>query len=208
MAPANGETGVDDGEFSIPPRDPETMWRTDRDFEGAAYLTLGGGCFWCVETVYDNVPGVIDAVSGYAGGSVPDPTYEQVVSGQTGHAEVVRIAYDPTVTDLEALLDVFWRAHNPTTPNRQGNDVGTQYRSIVLYESEAEKPVVVRSMQKINTLGLYGRPAVTEVEPLATFYPAEEYHQDYFAKNPAAGYCQYVIAPKLDTLFSQGVIGY
>lgn len=196
-----------DGEFSIPERDRQTMWRTDRDFSGAAYLTLGGGCFWCVEAVYDNVPGVIDAISGYAGGSTPDPTYNQVLTGATGHAEVVRIAYNPEVTDAETLLTVFWRAHDPTTRNRQGNDVGTQYRSIILYETPADGEAALRSMQEINTLGLYGRPAVTEILPLETFYPAEEYHQDYFAKNPSAGYCRYVIAPKLESLFSTGIIG-
>jgi peptide-methionine (S)-S-oxide reductase len=200
-------TNIDGGEFAIPPRDPETMWRTDRDFEEAAYLTLGGGCFWCVEAVYDNVNGVIDAISGYAGGSVPDPAYEQVVSGRTGHAEVVRVAYDPSVTDVAALLQVFWRAHNPTTANRQGNDVGTQYRSVILYDNEADGETALRSMQEMNTRGLYSRPAVTEIEVLTEFYPAEKYHQDYFAKNPAAGYCQYVIAPKLESLFSDGVIG-
>ncbi|MFW6228501.1 MAG: peptide-methionine (S)-S-oxide reductase MsrA, partial [Alkalispirochaeta sp.] len=172
-------TGIDEGEFSIPSRDPETMWRTDRDFSGAEYLTLGGGCFWCVEAVYDNVPGVIDAVSGYAGGSVPDPKYEEVISGRTGHAEVVRIAYDPEVTDVATLLDVFWRAHDPTTPNRQGNDIGTQYRSIILYENENDGEIALRSMQKMNTFGLYSRPAVTEIESLDEFYPSEEYQQDY-----------------------------
>ncbi len=200
-------TGITEGDFSIPPRDSETMWRTDRDFEEAAYLTLGGGCFWCVEAVYDNVPGVIDAISGYAGGTAPDPTYEQVISGRTGHAEVVRIAYDPEVTDVETLLNVFWKAHDPTTPNRQGNDIGTQYRSIILHETDTDGKTALRSMQAMNTLGLYGRPAVTEIEPLEAFYPAEEYHQDYFAKNPGQGYCQAVIAPKLDSLFSQGIIG-
>lgn len=201
-------TGIDEGEFSIPPRDPETMWRTDRDFTGAAYLTLGGGCFWCIEAVYDNVPGVIDAISGYAAGDVPDPTYEQVVTGTTGHAEVVRIAYDPEFTDVATLLDVFWRAHNPTTLNRQGNDIGTQYRSIILHESATDGETALRSMQRMNTLGLYGKPAVTEVESLDAFYPAEAYHQDYFAKNPEAGYCRYVIAPKLESLFSKDIIGF
>jgi peptide-methionine (S)-S-oxide reductase len=200
-------TGITEGEFSIPPRDSETMWRTDRDFEGAAYLTLGGGCFWCVEAVYDNVPGVIDAISGYAGGTVPNPAYEQVISGRTGHAEVVRIAYDPEVTDVETLLEVFWKSHNPTTPNRQGNDIGTQYRSIILHENETDGEIALRSMQAMNTTGLYGRPAVTQIEPLEAFYPAEEYHQDYFAKNPGEGYCTVVIAPKLQSLFSEGIIG-
>lgn len=192
---------------SIPPRDPITQWRTDRDFSGAEYLTVGGGCFWCVEAVFDLVPGVIDAVSGYAGGTFPDPTYQAVLTGLTGHAEVVQIAFDPAVTSVEALLDVFWRAHDPTTPNRQGYDVGPMYRSIILYRDTAQERIARASLAAAERSQLYRDRIVTEVVPLEVFYPAEGYHQDYFAKNPLQAYCQLVIAPKLEELEAKGVIG-
>lgn len=163
------------------------------------YLVLGGGCFWCTEASYELIPGVKSVVSGYAGGHVKNPTYHQVCDGDTGHAEVVRIAYDPAVVPLEKLLDFFWDVHNPTTLNRQGNDSGTQYRSIILYADEEQKAAAEASLKKANAEE-WGGKIVTTIEPLMVFYPAEDYHQDYFARNPHAGYCQIVIKPKIDKL--------
>jgi peptide-methionine (S)-S-oxide reductase len=161
-------------------------------------LVLGGGCFWCVEAAYEMVPGVRRVVSGYAGGRTPKPTYEEVSSESTGHAEVVRIDYDPTEVSLETLLDFFWEVHDPTTLNRQGADVGTRYRSIILYADERQKEAAEASLARANP-GWGGR-IVTEVKPLEAFHRAEEYHQDYYKKNPNAGYCRVVIRPKLDKL--------
>ncbi|HEY0946811.1 MAG TPA: peptide-methionine (S)-S-oxide reductase MsrA [Opitutaceae bacterium] len=162
------------------------------------FLVLGGGCFWCTEAAYELLPGVNAVVSGYAGGKNAHPSYEEVCSGATGHAEVIRIEFDPAVTSLETLLDYFWQVHDPTTLNRQGADEGTQYRSIILYADEAQKRAAAASLAKANP-GWGGR-IVTEIKPLDTFYPAEAYHQDYFKKNPNAGYCRVVIKPKIDKL--------
>lgn len=163
-------------------------------------LVLGGGCFWCVEAVYESLKGVQSVESGYAGGTTPNPSYREVTSGQTGHAEVVRITFDPEVVTTGELLEFFWRAHDPTTLNRQGADVGTQYRSIILYQSEAQKAAAEASLKAAQEG--FSKPIVTEMVPLDTFYPAEAYHQDYFRNNPNAPYCQYVIAPKLKKLES------
>ncbi|MBN2322433.1 MAG: peptide-methionine (S)-S-oxide reductase MsrA [Spirochaetes bacterium] len=157
--------------------------------------TLGGGCFWCLEAVYERIEGVTSVVSGYAGGTTDDPTYEEVCTGRTGHAEVVRIEYDPDRISYEKILDIFWKAHDPTTRNRQGADTGTQYRSIILYHDETQKRAAEKSVKKAETL--FGDPIVTEIRPLERFYPAEEYHQDYFERNRTAGYCMLVIQPKL-----------
>lgn len=162
------------------------------------YLVLGGGCFWCTEAAYELLPGVKSVVSGYAGGKTPRPTYDDVCSGSTGHAEVIRIEFDPAVTSLETLLDFFWQVHDPTTPNRQGADVGTQYRSIILYADEGQKAAAEASLAKANPA--WDGRIVTAMEPLTAFFPAEEYHQDYFKKNPNAGYCRVVIKPKIDKL--------
>jgi peptide-methionine (S)-S-oxide reductase len=161
-------------------------------------LVLGGGCFWCIEALYERLDGIRSVESGYAGGTAPDPTYEEVCSGRTGHAEVVRITYDPETVSLGELLDFFWQAHDPTTLNRQGADVGTQYRSIILYASEEQEAAARASMEKAQPN--FRDPIVTDIEPLEAFYPAESYHQDYFEKNPNAPYCQYVIVPKLKKL--------
>lgn len=161
-------------------------------------IVLGGGCFWCVEAVYERIEGILDAVSGYAGGSVKNPTYEQVSTGRTGHAEVVQLTYDPSKITLEKILEIFWKAHDPTTPNRQGADVGTQYRSIILYKNETERRVAEESKRKAQSS--FRSPIVTEILPLTDFYRAEEYHQDYYRKNPYAGYCTFVIRPKLEKL--------
>ena len=159
------------------------------------YTTFGGGCFWCMEAVFERLEGVKSVTSGYAGGTKEDPTYEEVCSGRTGHAEVVQIEYDPTVISFEELLDVFWKAHNPTTLNRQGADIGTQYRSIILYHNEAQRKAAEQSKEKAARV--FSDQIVTEIEPLKKFFRAEEYHQDYYDKNPYAGYCAVVIRPKL-----------
>ena len=160
--------------------------------------TFGGGCFWCTEAVYERVDGVTGVVSGYAGGSVADPTYEAVSTGTTGHAEVIQISFHPDPVSYEDLLDLFWQAHDPTTMNRQGADVGSQYRSIILYHSEEQRAAAERS--KAAAQKRFSDTIVTEIVPLTTFYKAEGYHQDYFAKNPNAPYCIFVIKPKLDKL--------
>ena len=159
--------------------------------------TLAGGCFWCLEAVYDQLRGVEDVVSGYSGGSRPNPTYEQVCSGTTGHAEVVQVTFDPQVVSFRDLLGVFFAIHDPTTPNRQGADVGTQYRSAIFYHSPEQKAAAVQVIGELGAAGLWPRPIVTQVAPFEAFYPAEEYHQEYFARNPTQGYCQAVVAPKV-----------
>ncbi len=159
---------------------------------------VGGGCFWCVEAVYQTVPGILSATSGYAGGKVPNPTYEQVSTGRTGHAEVVQIEFDPARISYEQVIDLFWKAHDPTTLNRQGADVGTQYRSIILYENEEQKAAAEKS--KAAAQAQFKSPIVTEIVPLQAFYPAETYHQDFYDKNPDYPYSQAVIAPKLEKL--------
>lgn len=161
-------------------------------------LVLGGGCFWCTEAAYELLPGVKGAVSGYAGGKEPNPTYEQVCAKATGHAEVIRIDYDPAEVSLERLLDYFWHVHNPTQVGGQGNDHGPQYRSIILFASEAQKVAAEKS--RAEAAKTFRDPITTEIVPLTKFWPAEKYHQDYFARNPNAGYCQFVIAPKIRKL--------
>ena len=163
-----------------------------------AQITLGGGCFWCLEAIYQKINGVISVVSGYAGGSVPNPTYDAVCTGKTGHAEVVQVTFDPAVIPLEDILEIFWAMHDPTTRDRQGNDVGSQYRSIILWQTPEQQAVVEASRAAVAKL--WPDPIVTEIAPLQAFYPAEAYHQDYFKRNPAAAYCQIVINPKLAKL--------
>lgn len=160
--------------------------------------TLGGGCFWCLDAAYRQIEGVADVISGYAGGTPVNPTYEQVCSGNTGHAEVVQVMYDPRVIAYEDILDIFWAVHDPTTPNRQGNDVGSQYRSIILFADDRQRQAAEDSAMRVSQL--WPNPIVTEIKKLDRFYPAEEYHQNYFAKNPTQGYCQAVINPKLQKL--------
>ncbi len=159
---------------------------------------MGGGCFWCLEAFFEMFKGVKSVVSGYSGGKVPNPTYKQVCSGETGHAEVVQIEFDPSVISYEKLLEIFWEVHDPTTVNRQGADVGTQYRSIILYHDEAQKKAAEKSMARVAKK--FKEPIVTEIVPLEIFHPAEEYHQDYFRRNPNAPYCMAVISPKLKKL--------
>ena len=159
--------------------------------------TLGGGCFWCLEAVYHEMRGVTEAISGYAGGHVPNPSYEQVCSKTTGHAEVVQVTFDADEVSFADLLDVFFTIHDPTQLNRQGNDVGTQYRSAIFYHDAEQKRIAEEKIAELEAEGLYDRPFVTEVTPLETFYPAEDYHQEYFKKNPFQGYCMAVVAPKV-----------
>jgi peptide-methionine (S)-S-oxide reductase len=162
--------------------------------------TLGGGCFWCLEAVFDELQGVERVVSGYAGGHVPNPTYQQVCTGTTGHAEVVQITFDPRVISFRELLQVFFAVHDPTTPNRQGADVGPQYRSIILYHDQEQKEIAEQVIAELEAARVWPNPIVTEVVPLQAFYPAEEYHQQYFKRNPQQPYCQVVIVPKVAKL--------
>jgi peptide-methionine (S)-S-oxide reductase len=159
--------------------------------------TLGGGCFWCLEAVYDELIGVDAVVSGYAGGHVPNPSYEQVCSETTGHAEVVQITFDPDTISYEDILDVFFTIHDPTTLNRQGPDTGTQYRSAIFTHTPEQETIARRAIAALDEAGLWNAPIVTEVTQLEVFYPAEDYHQEYFKRNPNQGYCQVVIAPKV-----------
>ena len=159
--------------------------------------TLAGGCFWCLEAVYDELKGVEDVVSGYVGGSVRNPSYEQVCTGTTGHAEVVQITFNPDEVAFSDLLDVFFTIHDPTTLNRQGADVGTQYRSAIFYHSPEQKAAAEQAIKQLTANRVWDNPIITEVTPLDVFYPAEAYHQEYFRNHPAQGYCQVVIAPKV-----------
>jgi len=159
--------------------------------------TLGGGCFWCTEAVYKELNGVVDVVPGYSGGNIKNPAYREVCTGRTGHAEVVQISYNPEVVSYKEILEVFFMTHDPTTLNRQGNDVGTQYRSAVFYHDEYQKETaeeVIRYFEKEN---IYNQPIVTEVAPFETFYKAEDYHKDYFERNEDQPYCQFIVAPKV-----------
>ena len=161
-------------------------------------VVLGGGCFWCMDAAYKLLPGVTHITCGYAGGTVKDPTYEQVCTEETGHAEVVKVDYDPAKVSLERVLQYFWDAHNPTQVGGQGNDMGSQYRSIILYADEAQKAAALKSRAEAQKS--YDSPITTEIVPLKQFWPAEDYHQDYFAKNPNQGYCSVVIRPKVNKL--------
>lgn len=168
--------------------------------EGASNLataTFAGGCFWCTEAVYAEIKGVTAVTSGYIGGKVPNPTYKDVCTGLTGHAEAIEIEYDPAVVPFEKLLEVFFATHDPTTLNRQGADVGTQYRSGIFYHDDEQKRIAEEVIAKLNAARVFPGPIVTEVTAASTFYPAEDYHQDYFAKNPFQPYCQAVAAPKV-----------
>jgi peptide-methionine (S)-S-oxide reductase len=164
---------------------------------------FGGGCFWCTEAVFDELRGVHSVVSGYAGGKTKKPTYEQVCSASTGHAEVIKIEFDPAQISFRDLMTVFFATHDPTTLNRQGNDVGTQYRSVILYANDQQKQEAAGFIKELNEAKTFRSPIVTTIEPLAEFYPAEDYHQKYYANNPYQPYCQYTIPPKLSKLHKQ-----
>jgi len=171
--------------------------------EQNAVAVFGGGCFWCVEAVFDELRGVHSVVSGYAGGSTKNPTYEQVCGGRTGHAEVIKVEFDPGQITFRELMTVFFATHDPTTLNRQGNDVGTQYRSAIFYADEDQKKQAVAFIKELDEAKTFKNSIVTTMEPLAEFYPAEDYHQKYFANNPFQPYCQYLIPPKLSKLHKQ-----
>src|SRR5512136_1871937 len=159
--------------------------------------TLAGGCFWCLEAVYDELKGVVDVVSGYSGGRAANPSYEAVCTGKTGHAETVQVTYDPQVVSYRQLLEVFFTIHDPTSLNRQGADVGTQYRSAIFYHDAQQKAVAEQLIKEMEADKIWGKPIVTELKPFGIFYPAEAYHQEYFKRNPYQGYCMVVIAPKV-----------
>jgi peptide-methionine (S)-S-oxide reductase len=159
--------------------------------------TLAGGCFWCLEAVFDDMKGIESVESGYMGGEVDNPTYEQVCGGRTGHAEVVQLTFDPAVVSFKEILQVFFVIHDPTTPDRQGNDVGTQYRSAVFYHTPGQQAAVEEVVQELTSAKLFNAPIVTQVAPASTFYVAENYHQEYYARNQYQPYCQYVVAPKV-----------
>lgn len=161
-------------------------------------ITLGGGCYWCVEAVYENLDGVKSVVSGFSGGKVANPTYEEVCTGETGHAEVVQITYDKSVTDINEIFKVFFTVHDPTTLNRQGADVGTQYRSVIFYKNDEQRKAAQSIIAELNKAKVYNSPIVTKVEPFTKFYKAEDYHQNYYANNKSQPYCKMVIQPKLE----------
>lgn len=165
--------------------------------------TFGAGCFWCTEAVFLNVKGVSKVVSGYEGGKVKNPTYREVCTGETGHAEVTQITFDPSKVTFEELLEVFWNTHDPTTLNKQGADEGTQYRSVVFYHNEDQKKVAEAYKKQLDASNIYKSPIVTEITPASTFYAAEDYHQNYYELNPSQGYCQYVIRPKVEKFKKQ-----
>ncbi|MEZ4826110.1 MAG: peptide-methionine (S)-S-oxide reductase MsrA [Bacteroidia bacterium] len=168
------------------------------NMDGLKKATFGAGCFWCVEAVFLELKGVVAVESGYSGGYVKNPTYKAICTGTTGHAEVAQITYDPAVITFDELLEVFWQTHDPTTLNRQGNDTGTQYRSVVFYHDEEQKDKAEFYKKQLDASGAYSKPIVTEISPLINYYPAEDYHQNYYAQNTNQPYCLFVIRPKLE----------
>ena len=186
----------------------EKMRSTDAPSQ-LARATFGGGCFWCTEAVFQQFSGVSTVQSGYAGGAIPDPSYQEVCSGITGHAEVVQITYDPKVVTYNQLLEAFWQSHDPTTFNRQGNDLGTQYRSIILYHNEDQKRLATESIERLEEENVFGAPIVTEIAPLETFYPADTSHQNFYRSNKNLRYCTAIIQPKVEKIrkvFSKQVL--
>jgi peptide-methionine (S)-S-oxide reductase len=179
------------------PRYNENQMKTETPSSGKEIATLAGGCFWCLEAVYDQMKGVKSVESGYIGGALPNPTYQQVCSGSTGHAEAVQITFDPKIVSFRELLEVFFAIHDPTTLNKQGNDVGTQYRSAIFYHSPGQKAVAEEVIANFTKEKVFDKPIVTQLEPAAPFYVAEDYHQEYFARNPSQPYCTYIVNPKV-----------
>lgn len=184
--------------YSQKKSEPQTM-----NAKQVEIVTFGAGCFWCTEAVFLNVKGVEKVESGYSGGKIKNPSYREICTGTTGHAEVTQITFDPKVVSFEDLLEVFWNTHDPTTLNRQGADEGTQYRSVVFYHNETQKKTAEAYLRQLETSKVYKNPIVTEISPLTNFYKAENYHQNYYALNPNQGYCQYVIRPKVDKFKKQ-----
>ncbi len=182
-------------------KDPANMRKQENQTvaspQGKEVITLGGGCFWCIEAIFEELHGVEQVESGYSGGRVDDPTYEQVCTGTTGHAEVVQVTFDPEIISLKKILEVFFTVHDPTTLNRQGADIGTQYRSVIFYRSEEQNTLAEQVIREIQKAKLWKAPIVTELAPFKAFYKAEEYHQEYYKKNPGQAYCRIVIEPKI-----------
>lgn len=179
------------------------MTETIKDNEITGMATFGTGCFWCTEALFQKVAGVIKVTSGYSGGHVENPGYKEVCTGTTGAAECLQIEYDPSTISFDELLEMFWQSHDPTTLNRQGADVGTQYRSVVFYHDEAQRDIAERYMTQLDQSGVFSSPIVTTLEPFTVFYPAESYHRDYYNNNTGQGYCQFVIRPKLEKFKKQ-----
>jgi len=193
--PASSESDAiarESGEGAKKPMD------ADLEKQGLRLATFGSGCFWCVEAVFQRLKGVEKVVSGYSGGQAENPAYEQVCTGTTGHAEVCQITYDPRIVSYDELLEVFWKTHDPTTRNRQGNDVGTQYRSVIFYHDEEQKKLAEGYKAKLGAGHIWDRPIITEIVPFGRFWPAEDYHQNYFNNHPEKGYCALVIHPKVE----------
>jgi peptide-methionine (S)-S-oxide reductase len=165
--------------------------------------TLAGGCFWCTEAIFNRLKGVISVVSGYAASQVENPSYQEVCTGRTGAAEAVQITYDPSIISYDTLLEIFWHTHEPTTLNRQGNDVGTQYRSAIFYSNDEQKQIALASKEALEKSGAYNKPIVTEIVPFTNFYPAEDYHKEYYERNRSQGYCMFVIDPKVKKLLKE-----
>lgn len=171
---------------------------SDKSEAALEKATFGAGCFWCVEAMFLNVKGVTSVVSGYSGGSIKNPSYKEICTGRTGHAEVIQVTYDPDIVSYETLLEAFWLSHDPTQLNRQGADVGTQYRSVIFFHTATQEMLAKEYKNRLNAEDAYGAPVVTEISAFEKFYPAEEYHQDYYAQNPGNSYCSMVVGPKLD----------
>jgi peptide-methionine (S)-S-oxide reductase len=186
------------GQFCLAQTKPITKSKTMTEKATLETATFGTGCFWCTEAVFQQLEGVSKVTSGYSGGSVESPTYKQVCTGTTGHAECLKIEYDPTKITFDELLEVFWQVHDPTTLNRQGNDIGTQYRSVVFYHDAIQKSKVQKYATALNKSGAFANQIVTKLEPFVKFYPAEDYHQNYFNLNGSESYCQFVIKPKVE----------
>jgi len=164
--------------------------------------TLAGGCFWCTETIFKRPKGILSVIPGYSGGQKENPSYDEVCSGTTGHAEAIQITFDPTVISYDKILDVFWHLHDPTTLNQQGSDIGPQYRSAIFYHSKKQKEIAIRLKNKLDRLGVYSKPIVTQIVPFTNFYKAEDYHQNYYERNKSYPYCQTVIDPKIQKLMA------
>jgi peptide-methionine (S)-S-oxide reductase len=184
------------GKYAV--RETPTTLESDEPPTGLARATFGGGCFWCTEAVFLQLKGVQTVVSGYSGGRVKNPSYQQICTGTTGHAEAVQVTFDPKVISYADLLEVFWQTHDPTTPDRQGNDVGPQYRSVVFYHTDEQKQLAELYKQKLDAAGAFAAPIVTEIVPFTEFYRAEAYHQNFFAQNPRQRYCRAIIQPKVE----------
>lgn len=174
------------------------MEELDQKTKTVEQATFGSGCFWCTEAIFQQLNGVLEVRSGYSGGQVDNPTYKQVCEGNTGHAEVIQVDYDPSVVSYDALLEAFWQSHDPTTLNRQGNDVGTQYRSVIFYHNAEQKEKAEKYKTELDRTRVFDKPIVTEISPFTKLYVAENYHQDYYNQNGAQPYCYYVIRPKLE----------